>query len=65
MNSYVRTQHNPALHEFLLERHMVKISKYPKNAKPILARVGYYWQIVPAYEKFEFRTAMIVTVIPK
>jgi hypothetical protein len=40
-------------------------SKYPSILKMLnlinFARVGYYWQIVPAYEKFEFRTAMIVT----
>ena len=40
-------------------------SKYPSILKMLnlinLARVGYYWQIVPAHEKFEFRTAMIVT----
>jgi len=40
-------------------------SKYPTILKMLnlinISRVGYYWQIVPAYEKFEFRTAMIVT----
>jgi hypothetical protein len=40
-------------------------SKYPSILKMLnlinLARVGYYWQIVPAHKKFEFRTAMIIT----
>ncbi len=40
-------------------------SKYPSILKMLnlinFARIGYYWQIVPAHKKFEFRTAMIIT----